>query len=1082
MPRGGENCGWALMAHVCQCAVRATRSFCRWMGSWKHVSWSPARVLAMQIAFTALGVVAAVGVGLVLFNISLQSQMQEFKLKCTNRQEIVKAELANNLNTSFMILGLLANEPDLKQSTWLYFTNKTFFLRPNSPRIAWLKRVKHDERAAFEKKVNASILQIDENLTVTRRVEAPEYAPIVLASFETAQFLMMDFTTFPVVNRSVSNARDFGTMAMSPPDNSVGGVWRVGNYLPYYGDAKPSTVAERRETIQGWIGVSLEVEKVFAAVLRRYQDDVSMDVAVIFTTKDRQDWLPSYNCSFDRPVCEMPVYDPAQKVGHSSTASIPWTYGLQSFELRCFARHSIKIHALKNVIGWPLLLLTVVVLCTVIVWLIIRRMQAVQKHVSDVEKMNADLRAAKLAAESADSAKSRFLATVSHEIRTPMNGVIGMTNLLMGTELTSQQLEYVKIAQASGNALVSLINEVLDLSKIEAGKMELESVAFDLRVELDDVLCLFEDKVHNKQLEVLALVHDAVPKIVFGDNGRFRQVLINLVGNAMKFTKEGSIMVCVRVVDPHSSSSLSSVDSRDGDDKMSTMSLTKVTEHPEDSLESHSFDWYVGQNNVKWCGYDERECNGACRNYVAPRLSMQRVSFSDKETVRRWRNWTPRAPTKCEGFAGGELKPSDQGTLKLIVSVEDTGIGIPSHLQHRLFQPFHQADSSTSREFGGTGIGLSISQKLVELMNGKLTVSSTPGKGSVFEFTLKVESKGAERLEQSKAEWSDFGEEKLKGTRVVLVDEHPVRQEVVASYLRRLGVEVEGADDKRTALELLHKQDIAPFQGVILDLQGMQFDMALELVKFLRRSPKLQKIAVLAVSTPLSAEKMKEVLEAGVTQTVFKPIRRTTLASGLLQALGIKLHAPSRNVNTNSKMLADKRMLVVDDNLVNRKVCAALLNRLGATVECVCGGEEAMNSVRNKAPDMQFDLIFMDIQMPEMDGYEATRRIRQWEIESCIICRHARRRSRSRSGDLESGSFGCRVQDEQITQIKKCPHNRIPVVALTADVMNGTQDLCLSAGMDDYIPKPLDQRLLHKLLERFLNNELLGGSKRWNHT
>ncbi|KAG6554893.1 hypothetical protein Mapa_003477 [Marchantia paleacea] len=1033
MPRGEENCGRALMAQVCRCAVRATRIFCRWMGSWKHVSWSPARVLAMQIAFTALGVVAAAGVGLVLFNISLQSQMQEFKLKCTNRQEIVKAELANNLNTSFMILGLLASEPELKQSTWLYFTNKTFFLRPNSPRIAWLKRVKHDERAAYEKKVNASILQIDENLTVTRRVEAAEYAPIVLASFETAQFLMMDFTTFPVVNRSVSNARDFGTMAMSPPDNSVGGVWRVGNYLPYYGDAKPTTVAERREAIQGWIGVSLEVEKVFAAVLRRYQDDVSMDVAVLFTTKDRQDWLPSYNCSFDRPVCEMPVYDPAQRIGDSSTASIPWTYGLQSFELRCFARHSIKIHALKNVIGWPLLLLTVVVLCTVIVWLIIRRMQAVQKHVSDVEKMNADLRAAKLAAESADSAKSRFLATVSHEIRTPMNGVIGMTNLLMGTELTSQQLEYVKIAQASGNALVSLINEVLDLSKIEAGKMELESVAFDLRVELDDVLCLFEDKVHNKQLEVLALVHDAVPKIVFGDNGRLRQVLINLVGNAMKFTKEGSIMVCVRVVDPHSSSSLSSVDSRDGDDKMSTMSLTKVTEDPEDSLESQSFDW---------------------------------------------------APTKCGSFAGGEIKPSDQGTLKLIVSVEDTGtgIGIPSHLQHRLFQPFHQADSSTSREFGGTGIGLSISQKLVELMNGKLTVSSTPGKGSVFEFTLKVESKGAERLEQSKAEWSEFGEEKLKGTRVVLVDEHPVRQEVVASYLRRLGVEVEGADDKRTALELLHKQDIAPFQGVILDLQGMQFNMALELVKFLRRSPKLQKIAVLAVSTPLSAEMMKEVLEAGVTQTVFKPIRRTTLASGLLQALGIKLHAPSRNVNTNSKMLADKRMLVVDDNLVNRKVCAALLNRLGATVECVCGGEEAMDSVRNKAPDMQFDLIFMDIQMPEMDGYEATRRIRQWEIESCIICRHARRRSRSRSGDLESGSFGCRVQDEQITQTKKCPHNRIPVVALTADVMNGTQDLCLSAGMDDYIPKPLDQRLLHKLLERFLNNELLGGSKRWNHT
>ncbi|KAL2622497.1 hypothetical protein R1flu_002702 [Riccia fluitans] len=1056
--------------------MRAWRSFwsktCRAMKPWKQVSWTPTKVLAVQVAFTAVGIICALGVGLVLYRNAIESQMQEFKLKCTNRQEIVKAELANNLNTSNMILGLLTSGPDLTQSTWVKFTNKTFFLRPNSPRIAWLQFVAHDDRAAFEQKVNSSILQIFTNLTITKRDDAPFYAPIVFASSETASLLMIDLTTFYIVNRSVSDARDNGVLAMTPPDNAVRGIWRVGNYLPYYGDAVPMTVEERRAAIKGWIGVSLQVDKVFAAVLSRYRDESLMDVAVIFHPKDKEDWLPSYNCSTKKDTCEMALYDPANRAGDKIAASVPWRYGLQNFEIRCYARRSVRIIALKYVIGWPLLMMTVVLLCTVIVHLAIKRMQAIQKHVSEVEKMNADLRTAKLAAESADSAKSRFLATVSHEIRTPMNGVIGMTNLLMGTELTSQQLEYLKIAQASGNALISLINEVLDLSKIEAGKMELESVSFDLRVELDDVLCLFEDKVHSKRLEVLALVHDAVPKIVLGDPGRLRQVLINLVGNAMKFTKEGSIMICVRVVDCCDKGSLSSIEMKEGENKsQSRKSLTRVAENPDHSSEcNHSFDWHVvGQNStLNRCGNEGREG----RSSVAPRLSMQNDSLSEKDTVERWRNWKP---TTSED----ETNPSEFRTLKLVISVEDTGIGIPEHLQHRLFQPFHQADSSTSREFGGTGIGLSISQKLVELMQGKLSVSSIPEKGSVFEFTVKVqEQKEKEKLAQNKAEWSEFGDEKLKGTRVLLIDEHPVRQEVIASYLRCLGVVVEGAGDKQMAIDMLLQQEKYSFQAIILDLQGMDFRQALELVRYFRNNRELQRVAVLAVSTPLKAEVMKEVAEAGVTQTVFKPIRRTTLASGLLQAIGVKLQAPSRNVNTNAKMLSEKRILVVDDNLVNRKVARAMLARYGATVECVNGGMEAMTALKNKAPNMRFDLIFMDIQMPEMDGYEATRKIRQWEVESCIICRRSRKLTRHTPIDLESGSVVLRVQDEENTQVKLCTHNRIPVVAVTADVMKGTHDLCLSSGMDDYVPKPLDQKQLHQLLERFLNNELMGGSKR----
>ncbi|KAL2641300.1 hypothetical protein R1flu_008887 [Riccia fluitans] len=1047
-----------LQVRSCNCTSFKRLKRAKWslLPTWKRMSRSPRRVVVAQLICTVVGCLIAVVVGLILYRNSLQTQRQEFKLKCTNRQEILMGEVANNLNTSFMILGLLASRSNLSQAAWFNFTANTDFLRPNTPRVTYVERITQAQRAEFERKWNSSLLTLDSNNNALPiNYTAAEYAPIIYASQEVTYAKLVDVRSFRTLNRTLDNARVSGNYAMSPPDQYAG-IWRVATYLPYYGGSYPRTPQERFEKCIGWIGVSIQVEEVFGIVLGRYYYDTEMDSAVVFMPQTREDRLPNYNCDPRAPTCALALYDPHSRIREESITIVPWTYATQNFELRCYATRSLRLTALKRVIAWPVLMMIVVLLCSVIIYLALKKMQAIERHVFQVETMNLDLRTAKQAAEAADKAKSRFLATVSHEIRTPMNGVIGMTNLLMGTELTAQQHEYVKIAQASGNNLVSLINEVLDLSKIEAGKMELESVPFDIRVELDDLLCLFEDKVNEQKLEVSAIVHDSVPNCVYGDPGRLRQVLINLVGNSMKFTKHGSIFVCVRIYNPEEeacsslmNSSISSSPSSEGSHRgrrqyEAVPKLVKIAEIQE------------------WSSCDLRFDRIGLVETMAPRLSMQENLLSSEEAVCRWRTWVSKKEESTE---------VDPKSLSLIVSVEDTGIGVPVHLQHRLFQPFHQADSSTSREFGGTGIGLSISKKLVELMGGKLSVISAPGKGSIFEFTFKVGKPGdtIERTHNGERDSECYGEEKLKGIRVLLVDHHFVRQEVAASYLGRLGVIVECISHMDTTLTYLLEKDRPQIDAVFVDLQGVGMSQAIQLVKSLRKEQSLMSMPVLALSCPLNTTAEKEELQqAGFTQTVYKPLRRSTLATGLLQGLKIELRPPVKTVNKNANMLAEKRLLVVDDNLINRKVARSMLVRYGATVECANGGVEAVELVKTKPADSQFDLILMDIQMPVVDGYEATKRIRRWEAENCSFCRAPENQ---------------KWEQQAPGVLHQCAHNRIPVVAVTADVMQGTHEMCLSSGMDDYIPKPLDQKVLHHLLERFVHNDfvnqpgsLLGGS------
>jgi histidine kinase 2/3/4 (cytokinin receptor) len=391
-----------------------------------------------------------------------------------------------------------------------------------------------------------------------------------------------------------------------------------------------------------------------------------------------------YNCSSTAATCVLPLFDPTNKVSKPSTTSITWSYGTQNFELRCIATHNLSLLALQSIIAWPLLMSIIVLSCCAIIYLVLKRMQAIKKDVVMMEKIYLELNAAKTAAEAADKAKSNFLTTVSHEIRTPMNGVIGMTNLLMaGAELTPQQLDYVKTAQASGNALIALINDVLDLSKMEAGKMEFESVPYNIRMEIDEALSVFDGSVHQKGVEVLVLIHDAVPSCVVGDPGRLRQILVNLVDNAMKCTREGSVFLCVRVV--NSNLPLDVLDT--------TLDLIVPSSGDKPLLLAGLGNQNGGANSS--FGLDTWQIG-------VPRLSMRNKEFDKNSTnlIKKWREW------RLDQVSSNHFTPQED--LKLIFSIEDTGIGVPLHSQHRLFQPFSHAGSSASQEQQGTGIGLSI--------------------------------------------------------------------------------------------------------------------------------------------------------------------------------------------------------------------------------------------------------------------------------------------------------------------------------------------------------------------------------------